>query len=88
MKTKTLNRREFFKKTFKKTLPILSLLAIASIPTMTFGKITACTDGSCEGSCSGSCYGTCSGSCNNTCEGCSGTCKGDCAGQCITQCKY
>lgn len=82
------NRRDFFKTSFQKTLPIISLLAIVNIPSVVHGNVTACTDGSCEGSCSGSCRGTCSGSCTGSCDGCSGTCKGDCAGQCVTICKY
>ena len=89
MKKKSLySRREFFKRSFAKTLPIVSILAITSIPSISYGYITDCTDGSCQGSCSGNCYGNCSGSCKDSCEGCSGTCKGDCAGQCVTQCKY
>lgn len=88
MKKETQNRRQFFKNSFQKTLPIISLLVMASIPSIVHGNVTDCTDGSCEGSCSGSCRGTCNGSCIGSCEGCSGTCRGDCAGQCVTLCKY
>lgn len=88
MNRKSHSRREFFKTSFQKTLPIISLLAIVGLPSIAHSRITNCTDGSCENSCSGSCKGTCSGGCSNECDGCSGTCKGDCAGQCATLCKY
>ena len=74
MKKKIQKRREFFKITAQKALPIIGLLSIAKIPL--FGQIL--NDGALD--CNGSCYQTCAGTARGMCDTCSHQCIGGCEG--------
>jgi len=72
-----LSRREFFKKSAKKALPIMAVVAFG--PTL----LTSCdTDDEDEPSGGGSgCSGSCKGKCDATCRyKCTGGCKTGCLG--------
>lgn len=71
------SRREFFKSAAKKALPILGVIALANIPSLSKASNV-------EMGCTGTCYQTCYGSC----EGCQYTCKGSCSRSCRTTCEY
>jgi len=84
------SRREFFKKSAKKALPILGAIMLAGMPnvaeaTGSYGSKSGCTQcsGTCTVKCGGSCYGGCTGTCTVTCGNscvhyCTGTCKVTC----------
>lgn len=86
------SRREFFKESSKKVLPILAIAAFGS------SLLTACekepyssgnnnsgnNSGGCKG-CSGSCSGSCSGGCDG---GCSGGCDDNCTHACFNSCDH
>lgn len=89
------NRRDFFKKVAKTTLPILSGLLLASHPTVAkaakksldFDKEMQCYCYGCVGGCDGGCYSCCVGECRYTCLGsCNNTCRNTCIGSCHTTC--
>ena len=80
------SRREFFKETSKKVLPLIALVTVGSTflsacekestASTNRGRSSGCNDG-CSRSCSGSCDDSCSGSCETSCaRGCSYNCKG------------
>ena len=78
---KDLPRRDFFKKTFQKALPIMSA-AVLMVVNSPSAHAADCR-GSCYGSCSGDCAGYCSGSCSGSCQQtCYNTCKSSCNGTC------
>ena len=66
------SRREFFKITAPKALPIIGLLSIAKTPL--FGQILYDETLNCNGSC----YQTCAGSARGMCDTCSHLCLGGC----------
>lgn len=92
------SRREFFKNSLKKTLPIIAGVTLMTQPLQLIAHDapTACEgscSGSCQGDCIGSCKGDCSGSCGkncgNNCAGtCDTTCTRGCTGTCIEGCKW
>ena len=94
-----MDRRNFFKQSAKKALPLLAMVAFAGISkvsaqTTPMGCTGSCT-GTCSNSCSGSCTGSCSGGCDGTCRGyclgCSGGCSNTCSNTCVggsAQCSY
>lgn len=65
-------RREFFKITAQKALPVIGLLSIAKVPL--FGQIL--NDGTLD------CNGGCSNTCRNTAKGMCDTCSHQCFGGC------
>ena len=65
------SRREFFRVTAKKVLPVIGLLSIAKAPL--FGQIYTLD-------CNGSCYQTCAGTARGMCDTCSHLCLGGCQG--------
>ncbi|MDR0799391.1 MAG: hypothetical protein LBN18_06505, partial [Dysgonamonadaceae bacterium] len=72
-------KERIFQECSKKTLPILGMMALVNMPTITKAAetmVTSCQFG-CQNSCSGSCGGACSYNCQNTC---SGTCQNRCSG--------
>lgn len=86
------SRRDFFKKSLQKALPILGAIAMLAIPFQKtnaavnecycYGCVGGCQDG-CMSTCLGECYTGCYTSCNVTCKGtCIGTCSGTCSGSC------
>ena len=81
---KIVSRREFFKKTLSKTLPIISLTVMAGLPMKLYAEnITECRGcaSKCTGDCASSCRGTCYGHCDTTCKGsCISSCRGYCTG--------
>lgn len=88
------NRREFFKNTAKKALPIFGTIALASAPILSqaakkepMGCKSSYSD---VGDCShcSACYCTCYSSCSGRCTSCSGNCYGDCEGNCEGDCLH
>ena len=79
MKKQLQNRREFFKVTARKVLPVVGLLSIPNI--QLFGGIAndmSCNNG-CEGTCTGMCAIRCVGGCMDNCAiTCQNTTKGMC----------
>lgn len=75
------NRRDFFKKSFKRALPMIGVLITPTLPLFASESNSGdyCTGSSCTGLCLGSCTGNCKGECK-------GGCKGDCTGACSVQC--
>ena len=71
MRNKLQSRREFFKITAKRVLPVIGLLSIANIPL--YGDIIENTD--CNHSCEQSCTGTHKGMCSSCSSQCRGTCE-------------
>lgn len=65
------SRREFFRVTAKKVLPVIGLLSIAKAPL--FGQIYTLD-------CNGSCYQTCAVTARGMCDTCSHLCLGGCQG--------
>ncbi len=90
------SRREFFKSTAKKALPVLGAIALSQVPFVSdahesHGEM-GCFSG-CSGGCSDGCYTGCQTSCDGDCYGgcrstCSGSCDGYCAGSCSGTCAY
>lgn len=83
-------RREFFKKTAKRVLPVLGAALLAGSPILSKAadateKATGCYG--CEGGC-WSCTGTCNGMCKGCSGSCSGTCLSSCRGNCYQSCTY
>lgn len=78
----TQSRREFFKESAKKALPIIGAIAVASlsIPVSAKQSIMVVCEG-CNNSCKGTCKGKCEGGCaENHCKsGCIGSCFGSCS---------
>lgn len=92
MEKNILSRREFFRDSFKKVIPILAATALLSKPLLlsASNEYSAC-NGSCTGTCAGTCEGLCAKGCTAACRGncegsCEGTCKGTCQGGCYTTC--
>lgn len=88
-----LNRREFFKKTAKRTLPILGIVALTPLLTGCPDPDEPLTCYDCSNSCEDSCYTTCSTTCEGTsksssCSGCSNSCSGSCASSCQNTSSY
>lgn len=79
------SRREFFKKTAKRALPILGAIVMAGMPALVkgTGSPMGCDYG-CSSSCTGHCYGACGSACSYNC---SGSCKGSCQGSCMNGCR-
>ena len=87
------SRREFFKVSTKKVLPILGAITLINLPIVAkaaqkepMGCKTSYYD---VGDCShcSACYCTCEGSCSGKCTSCSGNCYGDCEGNCKGDCQ-
>lgn len=84
MKKDILSRREFFKNSFKKVIPILAATTLLSNPLFLSAHHRS---NACEGSCSGTCAGTCEGLCGKGCtEACMDSCEGTCKGSCYRSC--
>lgn len=96
-----ISRREFFKKTARKVLPMVGLVIASSIPFSSSafdtspqycngnctGLCTSCTGG-CKGACKG-CQGSCENGCQTTCgNGCGRGCQGGCQQTCKEECVY
>ena len=80
---KLYSRRDFFRKSANRVLPVLLL---ASIPAIDVVAKAAPQD--CEGSCKGDCRGTCRGTCRGLCAvGCGGACSGTCKYTCNKYCE-
>lgn len=84
-------RREFFKRTTKRLLPILGLAILSQTPITVLSNDSlfemGCKTG-CQGGCRTLCEEGCSHSCNGGCkESCSRTCADDCGGHCNDTCK-
>ena len=79
-------RRDFFKNTFEKALPLLGVIAFASLSKPSFARQNVLIG--CDG-CNNSCKGTCTGKCEGGCaeNGCKGNCSGTCANTCAHTCK-
>lgn len=81
------NRRQFFKKAAKATLPILGAIVLSNVPLVANASESengycGCS-GNCSGSCQSGCKTTCYTDCYSSCKtGCNYTCKGSCAGSC------
>lgn len=73
------SRREFFKKTAQKALPILGIALFGT------SILTSCEkDEPDDGGGSSGCGNSCSGSCDDSC---SGNCESDCAWGCSYDCR-
>lgn len=82
------SRREFFKSTAKKVLPIVGAIAISQIPLPSQAH-EGNVQKDCSSGCSGGCYTGCYYSCQGTCEGgCQNSCDGSCTGDCSGSCSY
>lgn len=79
------SRREFFKVSAKKLLPIVGVIALSSMPFTS--KATSLDSTSCDGSCVGYCYGACGTACSTSCvRSCKDYCDGSCKGTCLRTC--
>lgn len=91
-------RREFFKETAKRALPIIGAIALFSNPVIAKAVETDVLDcnnctNTCRGGCNNGCYKSCKSNCALNCEGsshsvgygCDG-CKGHCMGGCTKSC--
>ena len=73
MNKRQINRREFFRRTGKGLLPILSLSSISLF-------LSACDKDEDDSDCHNACASTCSKTCSGTCEGlCAVGCYGICS---------
>lgn len=85
------NRREFFKKAAKASLPVLSAIVLANAPIIsnaTENEAMGCIN-YCKGECMNTCKGTCSNGCKTGCfEGCRTGCKTTCKNGCKRNVKY
>lgn len=83
------NRREFFKESAKKALPIFAIALLgSSLLSCSKDKDSASSSGSssgCGNSCSGSCKSSCSGGCDG---GCAGDCDDNCTADCWNGCSH
>lgn len=70
------SRREFFKITAKKVLPVIGIISIANIPV--FGNYLVSSN--CNNACSHGCSNTCKGTHNTMCGACTFQCIGTCEG--------
>ena len=84
------SRRDFFKKALSSALPILGIVMMAQVPTITKAVQTTgcngcqdyCVQG-CRTGCGGRCSDHCALSCSESCRGyCTGGCKNGCGNQC------
>ena len=85
-----LSRRGFFKNAAKKALPILGVVALASMPIITKAtetKATDCYKNTCTGGCYNGCGKVCEGTCSGTCTGCTGSCETGCYDTCTYYCQ-
>ena len=88
MKKDIISRRDFFKKSTSKILPVVAAITLPSV-------LTSCEideepfdipSSGCD-TCKGTCGGQCSTGCSGTCEyGCTGNCKGACGSSCRYVC--
>lgn len=90
MKEKNLDlqsRREFFKKTVKKTLPVIGAIVLTSSPILAHAEQRGVPDCYCNGNCRQTCENKCIG-CEGSCEGgCDTTCRGYCDTGCYQSCE-
>ena len=99
-KEEIINRRDFFKKSVQKTLPILGMVVLGSnvLTSCMKTKTEPINDGSssgcsgCQGTCKGSSTGSgssnsCAGTCKGSCKGCTGGCESSCKNTCKNTCK-
>lgn len=89
-----MNRRDFFKKSVKRILPYIGIIATGTIfetkavamPLIASDCHEAC-EHSCHNLCAQTCYGKCKHSCRNGCtRSCRGMCSDACSG-CQISCK-
>lgn len=76
------NRREFFKRAAKATLPVIGAVVMASLPI----KVDAHSSTDCRKQCAGSCGAACTG-CWTGCTGCKAECSKNCSSSCDGGCK-
>ena len=82
MDKEKLSRRNFFKQTIQRTLPIIGAIAFTNIPIITKAVSIDC-NGGCYNTCNNGCLGTCKTSCLDTCKnGCRTTCNYSCSKTC------
>lgn len=91
-------RREFFKKTAKKTLPIVAAIALSGMPGIvkaTEKAPTGCNSYDCQNGCRFACTRVCNSSCKGSCQndcysscyrGCNNTCENRCDNSCQGYC--
>ena len=80
------SRRDFFKCSAKKVLPVVGVIAVSQLPILSHAH-EANAEMGCYNGCSGSCYGDCRGSCSTNCDrSCTGSCKGGCQQSCDGHC--
>lgn len=79
----TISRREFFRNSLQKVMPIMAVAVLSSaniMPALATTDCRGCAD-NCSGDCSGGCTGTCYYSCGNGCGGaCASSCQSTCSG--------
>lgn len=87
-------RREFFKNAVKKTLPVIGVMALASIPETIKAACSApmgCNSTcqlACAADCRSGCRGKCADHCQKSCStsSCTGSCRGGCENSCQRSC--
>ena len=80
------SRREFFKNATKKVLPIIGIILLGNIPTITKANTPMDCEDSCTtfcNYCKNNCEGSCDGKCDTTCYT---TCERDCRDGCYKTC--
>lgn len=91
MKKDIISRRDFFKKSTSKILPVVAAITLPSV-------LTSCEideepfdipSSGCKNGCSGKCSAYCGGTCQTNCSGsCKNGCTGNCKGACGSSCRY
>ena len=88
---KQFSRRDFFRKSVKKTLPIITILSLPSIGIFKSNAMSMSCNGcstTCSGECTDTCKGTCYGRCQNSCYTyCTSSCTDSCKGS-SAQCNF
>ncbi len=79
-----INRRNFFRKSANRILPLLSGIFLGSIPANII-KATTQYCPSCENDCKDTCFQVCRMTCFSSCQD---RCRGGCADACAITCRY
>ena len=92
MKDDIFSRRDFFKKSAKKILPIFGGVILSALPLQKIDakKVLGCDNNchaACQNSCEGECVTSCFYLCMGGCKGCRNACNVGCAIGCTTGCK-
>lgn len=85
-----LSRREFFKSSAKKVIPIFGVVALGGLPFLSscekdpITNPSSCSD--CSAICASSCQDSCTGNLTSSCSECATTCSSSCSTSCTSTC--